>query len=113
MPRDLFTGCAIWQKWSLFATPTLISGILGDFLALFGTKRIGAGPAALQAALAAQRDGRLIFARIFWGYRRFVFDLASQNIAYQLAELDGVAGARKAIFCHDGIMAWKAKRFKG
>lgn len=59
---------------------------------------------ALQAALAAQCDGGLILGGVFGAIRRVVFDLAGKNIADQLAELDGIAGALKALCCHPGSM---------
>ena len=41
-----------------------------------------------------------------------IFYLARQDIAYQLAKLDGITGAGEALVCHAGIMARKPGRLK-
>ena len=46
-------------------------------------------------------DGGLILGGITG---RAVFDLAGENVADQLAELDRIAGALKALCCHRGSM---------
>lgn len=84
--------------------PAALSGIFGDFLALLGGERISAGTAALEAALAANADVGLIFVLVCGGYRRAVGALAGENIACQLAELYGIAGAFKALVCHRSSM---------
>jgi hypothetical protein len=50
-----------------------------------------------------------------WVWRRFgaVFDLAGEDIAYQLAELDGIAGAAKALCCHRGHYAIGQRSARG
>ena len=96
-----------------FPLPTLLGRILSDFLALVSRKRISARPSALQAALAAKSYGGRVFVRIRGGSGLFILDLAGEDIADQLAKLDGVARAGEAVRCHAGIMAWKAGRLKG
>ncbi len=85
--------------------PSLLSGFARNFLAFFGRQRIGAGATTLQSALAAQGDGGGVFVRIIGASRRAVFDLASENVADQLSELDGIAGAFEACGRHARIMA--------
>jgi hypothetical protein len=67
-------------------------GILGDFLAFFGSDRVGASTTTLKTAFAAQCDGGFILAGIFGALWRAGFDLAGENIADQVAELYGIVG---------------------
>jgi hypothetical protein len=85
-------------------TPTLLSGLPCDLFTLGRCERIGPGATALEATLAAKRDSGLIFGGVFGAGRRLIFNLAGQNIADQLAELYGIAGAGKALCCHRGSM---------
>ena len=85
--------------------PSLRGGLARNFLAFFGRERIGAGAATLQAALAAKSDGGRVFVRIVGAIRRAVFDLAGENVADQLSELDGIVRAFEAGGCHARIMA--------
>jgi hypothetical protein len=60
-----------------------------------------------QASLAAKRDGGRVFIWIYGDCGRLILDLAGEDIAYQLTELDGVAGSGNALCCHARIMARK------
>jgi hypothetical protein len=40
----------------------------------------------------------LILVGVLWAIRRAVLNLAGEDVTYQLAKLDGVAGAGKALF---------------
>jgi hypothetical protein len=89
----------------LSSTPSFLSGLARNFRAFFGRKRIGAGASALESTLAAKLDGGGVFVRIDSAVWRLIFDLARENVADQLAELDGIAGACKAFGCHARIIA--------
>lgn len=50
----------------------------------------------------SKSDGGGVFVGVCGNIRRTIFDLAGENVAYQLAELNRVAGAGKAFVCHAG-----------
>lgn len=77
--------------------PSRFCGFLGKSTALCRCEGIGASATALQAALATKGDGGGVFGRIDGSGGRTVLDLAGENVAYQLAKLDGIAGAAQAI----------------
>jgi hypothetical protein len=93
--------------------PTLFSGGLGYALAFGGCKRISPSATTLQAAPTAQLNSCGVFAFILGIRTGYILGLPGQNIAYQLAELNGIARALESFGCHAGIMAWKARWFKG
>lgn len=90
--------------FSFGSVPSPPSGVLRDFFAFGRREGVGAGPTALQATLAAQLDSGSILGGVFGAIRCSVFDLAGQNIADQLGELNGIARALKALCCHRGSM---------
>src|ERR1700722_15912090 len=91
---------------SLFS-PAFFCGVLSDLLTLGWRQRISSGSTALQSALAAKRHGGRVFVRVGRGRDSAILDLAGEDIADQLSELDGIARAGKAFDCHAPIMPWK------
>jgi hypothetical protein len=80
------------------AIPAFLSGVLGDLFTLIWGKGIGPSTTTLKATFAPEGDGSRVFGRIRRGVIRFhVLDLAGEYVAYQLAELYGIAGAGKAL----------------
>jgi hypothetical protein len=79
-------------------TPSRFRGFPRYFGASFRSHLIRPRLAALEATLAPKGDGCGVFVGVGGGIWRAVFDLAGEYVAYQLAELDGIAGAGKALF---------------
>lgn len=77
----------------LFIGPTLPCGFLRNFLALGRRKGVSAGATALQPAFAAKGHGGGVFGGIVRNGSGPVLDLAGEDIADQLAKLDGITRA--------------------
>ena len=90
------------------AIPAFFCCVLRYLFTLFWCHGIGAGA----APFAAQFDCGLIFGGIGGVIRGAVFDLTGENIADQLAELDGIPGTGKALCCHrDSMPLVRARRY--
>jgi hypothetical protein len=78
--------------------PAGLSSLPGYFGPSFWGHLGRAGRTTLQAAFAAQGHRGRVFAFVGFGGERLVFDLAGEDIPYELAELGGIAGTWEALF---------------
>jgi hypothetical protein len=87
--------------------PTLFGSILRNFLALFGVSESARARPPFKPPLRPKLMAAWSLVGSIGGLSDNL-DLSSENIAYQLAELDGIARAFEALGCHAGIVAWVA-----
>jgi hypothetical protein len=74
-------------------SPPCLSGFFGNLRTTFGSKLGGPRFAAFNATLASKFQGGIVLSP----FRRLILDLTGQDVAQQLAELYGVAGALSVV----------------
>jgi hypothetical protein len=93
----------------ILLVPASLGGLASDLGALLWRHGCRTSGTAFQATFTAQGNSGLVFGGIFVGA---VLDPTGEDIAYQLAELYGIARARESLVCHpDSMPLVRARRY--